>query len=296
MGADSSILWTDLTFNPWWGCAKVSPGCKNCYAETFADGRMRLGLWGADASRRFFSAGHWKGPEHWNRAAAKVGKRARVFCASMADVFEDRDDLVEPRARLFDLIWATPWLDWQLLTKRPENIVRLAGKCTVSWPPHAWIGCTVENQAMADERIPHLLRVPAAVRFLSVEPQLEAIDLTPWLGSACRIRPHGVEHSQASCSNEAHYTRGIAWVIVGGESGRGARPFDLAWARSLREQCAAASVPLFVKQFGANAYDGDGEVGGDPTTGRIDLADSHGGDITEFPADLRIREFPEAQP
>lgn len=126
MGKDTGITWTDSTFNPWWGCEKVSPGCTNCYAATF-DKRVGGDHWGAKAGRRFFGDKHWREPEKWNRDAAKSGERHRVFCASMADVFEDRDDLVQPRIRLFHLISETPNLDWLLLTKRPENIRRFYG-------------------------------------------------------------------------------------------------------------------------------------------------------------------------
>lgn len=174
MGAETKIEWCDHTFNPWIGCTKVSPGCANCYAavNTFTRAQRAHGreLWGPDAARHVTSEAKWREPIRWDAAAKAAGIRRRVFCASMADVFEDRPDLAEPRARLAYVIGKTPNLDWLLLTKRPENIARLWITDVV--PPNVWLGTTVEDQERADERIPHLLAVPAAVRFLSVEPLL----------------------------------------------------------------------------------------------------------------------------
>lgn len=159
---------------------------------------------------------------------------------------------------------------------------------SLPWPvPNVWIGVSVEDQRRAEERIPHLLRVPAAVRFLSVEPQIEAIDLTPWLGTACRWLP-SIDHSPRTCSNEAHYSRGVDWVIQGGESGRAPRPFDVAWMFSMQAQCKAAGVAWFPKQAGARPlYDGI----------PVDMDDSHGGNEDEWPTALRgCRAFPEVRP
>jgi protein gp37 len=246
MGENSAISWTDHTFNPWWGCARVSPGCQHCYAETFAR-RTGNDVWGQAAPRRFFGDKHWAEPLRWNARAEQAGVRARVFCASMADVFEDRDDLVPERARLVDLIERTPWLDWLLLTKRPENVrdmvpgrwlwtatvINGAGAERVPrWPANVWVGTTVEDQTRAYERLPWLLELPTPVRFLSCEPLLGPVDLTWWL-------------------------HGIGWVIVGGESGPKHRPLNLDHARSLRDQCTAAGVPFFFKQVGGRT----------PTTG-----------------------------
>ncbi len=158
MAKNSSIEWTHHTFNPWWGCQKVSPACKHCYAEFFSHrighgGKLPL-IWGAGSSRRFFGDAHWAEPLRWNREAAKARTRARVFCASMADVFEVRADLVEPRKRLFQLIEQTSNLDWLLLTKRPETAADLAATCgwSSAWPTNVWAGCTVENQRYANAR------------------------------------------------------------------------------------------------------------------------------------------------
>ena len=230
MGQYSKIEWTHHTFNPWWGCVKVSPACKHCYAQTWAQ-RLGLDLWGGDDTpRRFFSDAHLREPLKWNREAEAGGERRRVFCASMADVFEDRRDLDEWRARLWPLIEATPWLDWLLLTKRPEAVARLV-PWNGNWPSNVWLGTTVENQELAEERIPLILDIPAAVRFVSCEPLLGALDLTRWLAP-----PGG--------------SRGINWVIAGGESGPHSRPMNPAWAEDLRDQCVGLDVPFHFKQWG----------------------------------------------
>jgi protein gp37 len=299
---DSKISWTNHTFNIAWGCQKVSEGCKNCYAESLANrwrGKGALPLWGPGSVRRPMSDAYWAEPAKWNKAAMAAGKPALVFCSSMADVFEDHPELVAPRARLFRLIEATPWLRWLLLTKRPQNMVRLAHGAGWSgaWPETVWAGCTVENQARADERIPHLLAVPARVRFLSCEPLLGPLNLESALGTRC---PEcGGTHSVYAgdrepvecdvCEGSVWYKPGgrtVSWVIVGGESGHGARPFDLAWARSLRDQCGAADVPFFCKQLGARP------VGLNWAGGPLRLQDKAGADIEEFPEDLRVRQWP----
>jgi protein gp37 len=263
---NSKIAWTTHTYNPWWGCQRVSPGCEHCYAETFSK-RLGKALWGPTAERQMAADGYWKQPLAWDRKARDANARHRVFCASMADVFEDRPELAAPRARLFRLIEATPHLDWLLLTKRPQNMVKLAQEAGWSgaWPDNVWAGTTVEDQRRANERIPHLLRVPARVRFLSCEPLLEQIDLSP---SGC---PGLVGR--------------IDWVIVGGESGPGARPFDLDWARSLRARCKAANVAYFFKQLGSNPV---------LSPGPLTWPASHpkGDDPDEWPEDLRVQEFP----
>src|SRR5688572_13560706 len=132
MGKNSPIEWTHHTFNPWWGCTKVSPACDHCYAEAWAR-RVGAKVWGSRAGRRFFSDNHWREPIRWNTAAAEMKARQRVFCASMADVFEPRPDLDGSRARLWELIRQTPWLDWLLLTKRPEHVLTVV-PWTMKWP------------------------------------------------------------------------------------------------------------------------------------------------------------------
>jgi protein gp37 len=229
MGKNSAIEWTDNTFNPWWGCTKVSPACKHCYA---ADIDRRFGggqNWGARSPRRLFADDHWLDPMRWNKAAAAAGARQRVFCASMADVFERRVDLDPWRDRLWALISSTPWLDWLLLTKRPERVTASV-PWGDEWPENVWLGTTAENQFWADRRIPALVRIPAVVRFVSCEPLLGAVDLSSWL-SADR-------HS------------GIDWVIAGGESGTKARPTHPDRLRQLRDQCIGAGVAFHFKQWG----------------------------------------------
>lgn len=239
MGKDSKIEWTDHTFNPWWGCQKVSEGCRHCYAETLSN-RWGHDIWGppATTSRRMMSDSYWQKPLAWNGAAEAAGRRARVFCASMADVFEEHPDADAPRARLWELIEATPWLDWLLLTKRPENIDNmLPGRWLAAIPPNVWLGTSVEDQATAERRIRELLAVPAAVRFVSCEPLIGPINMIPYLfGDAL--------------GND--FTPSLDWVIVGGESGPGARPMEAAWAKSIVDTCEASSTPVFLKQLGGH--------------------------------------------
>ena len=236
MAENSKIEWTHHTFNPWRGCTKVSAGCKHCYAETMSKRNPgTLGVWGKRGSRPVAVESYWKQPIKWNKDAKTAGERRRVFCASLADVFEGRDSMPESawqavsgaRIRLFNLIDATPDLDWLLLTKRPENILEMLGDWGVNTPANLWIGTSVENQEEADRRIPLLLTVPAKVRFLSCEPLLGPVDLRSYL-------------------------HGIQWVIVGGESGAGedTRPMDPEWAQSLRDQCQFEQVAFHFKQWG----------------------------------------------
>lgn len=240
MSENSAIEWTHHTFNPWWGCIEVSPACDNCYARTFAK-RVGQKVWGASDStpRRFFADKHWSEPLKWNQKAADAGERHRVFCASMADVFEQNPSLDEHRARLWSLIEATPRLDWLLLTKRPQNIKRMVPPAWLETPrQNVWYGTTVENQHYADLRLPILLDVPAAVRFLSMESLLGPVDLERFV----------VLYDK---NGEPWVSRGdLHWIITGGESGAGYRTADPDWYRSLRDQCIEAGVAFFFKQWG----------------------------------------------
>jgi protein gp37 len=231
MAKDSRIEWTHHTFNPWWGCTKVSPGCKHCYAETWAR-RTGFSVWGPNAPRRQLSDAYWLQPLAWNKEAQRRKVRARVFCASMADVFEDRRDLDNKRARLWPLIEETPQLDWLLLTKRPQNMQRLA-PWKDDWPTNVWAGTTVENQRWAEKRLEELLKVPAAVHFVSAEPLLGPLDLRQWIGRTGCNAKHRVD-----------------WVIAGGESGSYARPMNPDWVRALRDQCRSEGVAFLFKQWG----------------------------------------------
>lgn len=225
---NSKIEWTDHTFNPWIGCTRVSPGCDHCYAEALS--RARLGVeWGPGAPRRKTKPANWAKVRGWDRKAAAAGVRAKVFCSSLADVF-DNEVSAEWRAELATLIMETPNLDWLLLTKRIGNAaVMLEAMFAPSQAPrNVWLGATIVNQVEADRDIPKLVATPAARRFLSMEPLLQPVRLKPeWM-----------------------VPEAINWVIVGGESGPGARTMHPAWVRSLRDQCHAAGVPFLFKQWG----------------------------------------------
>lgn len=231
MGDTTAISWADHTFNPWEGCTRISPACDNCYA---ADRAHRFGndhLWAGKLRRT--SPANWRKPLAWNRAAEAAGVKARIFCASLADVFDNRAPQ-EWREDLWRLIEATPNLIWMLLTKRPQNV----SKMTQRWwtrgflpkrpPANVWLGTTAEDQARADQRLPILIRDAVNLLwlpFVSAEPLLGPLDLSRWL-------------------------RSLGLVIAGGESGPKARPSHPDWFRSLRDQCAAASVPFHFKQWG----------------------------------------------
>jgi len=225
MAENSAIEWTEHTFNIAWGCDKVSPACKHCYAESLAK-RYGFDVWGKDKPRRVLADAYWKEPLKWNKAAQAAGKTARVFCSSMADVFEDHPTLATQRARLWPLIKATPWLRWLLLTKRPENVWTMVPEEWLgAWPANVHPGFTAENQEWFDKRIgpARSLAFSSDVRwFVSYEPALGPIDFD---GLA-----------------------GINWLIVGGESGHGAREMPEAWVRSARNQATTRGVPFFLKQ------------------------------------------------
>ncbi|MFC4006568.1 DUF5131 family protein [Nonomuraea purpurea] len=300
MAETTKIQWTDHTFNPWWGCSRVSPACRFCYADRDAQ-RYGHQLWRRHGERRMLSDNNWRQPVRWNRQAERDGKPAKVFCASMADVFEDHPQLDEPRKRLWDLIEATPWLRWQLLTKRPENVAGMA-PWGDSWPDHVWLGASVETQRFAEQRIPELLKSRAKTLFLSCEPLLEELDLSRWLLPWNRavlhsnafpdhiLGPYGDDLTQIDCDScDFDSADGIAWIISGGESGPKSRVTEVAWVRSLVEQCRSARVAPFVKQLGA-AWAKDQFVGGKSIFGH---GDRKGGDWEHWPADLRVREFPQ---
>lgn len=261
MGMISKIAWCDGTFNPWIGCDKVSPGCKNCYAERI-QGSFGGDLWGPGSRRSVTSTKNWNDVL---RADKATSHRRRLFVASLSDVFEDRDDLHVPRRKLIDLVEKTINTDWLFLTKRPENVLTLLDVDGPGWgtrssfPDHVWIGTTVEDQRRLDERLPILVQIPSRVKFLSCEPLLERVVL----GS---------------------HARNVSWVIVGGESGRGARPFSMEWAKSLRDECACAGVPFFFKQTGERAFD---------ETGRPMTVSGAGSDPEDWPEWAReARSFP----
>lgn len=248
MSANTKIEWADHTFNPWIGCTQVSPGCDNCYAKAEWDTRRHRAVWGPGQPRSRTKT--WGDPKKWNDQHeafyAQHGRRQRVFCASLADVF-DNEVPAEWRADLFDLIVTTPNLDWLLLTKRIGNVVGMLPPLINPFAkifPNVWIGATIVNQEEADRDIPKLLAVPAAKRFLSMEPLLGPADLK------LMARSYGFPKHITRDGRAVGMPQGLHWVIVGGESGPGARPMHPDWARSLRDQCQAAGVPFFFKQWG----------------------------------------------
>ena len=300
MAENSSIEWTTHTFSPWRGCTRYSPGCENCYAEMMSKRNPKmLGVWGPMGTRIVAAESYWKQPIKWNHQSASATIRPRVFCASLSDVFEEwkgsmrdanaqdicachecgkwmnyisrecdcrneraprRITMDHVRVRLMKLIAATPNLDWLLLTKRPENVVRILGviglmvdhhdalDLSISLQENVWLGTSVENRSVL-HRIDTLRKISAAVRFLSIEPLLEDL-------------------------GEINLT-GIDWLIVGCESGSKRRPMRDAWAASLSNQCAAQGVKFFMKQM---------DMG-------VDMG-AVTGDIERFPLGLRVREFP----
>lgn len=289
--AETKIEWCDYSFNAWWGCAKVSPACNHCYAETWAKRTGFPDLWGVATARRTFGAKHWGAPLTWNKAAAAAGIRNKVFCNSMADVFDNHPGVIEARARLWDLIRLTPHLDWLILTKRIGNTERML---PADWGPdgypNVWLGISVCNQVEADRDIPKLLFTPARVRFLSCEPLLGRIDLFRFQKGVCTgcagsgntdgfplyglLEEDGVERCQ-DCQGTGlcEDNPGLSWVIAGGESGGGARSMDMFWAENLRTECAAQEIPFFMKQLS-----------------QADFADYK--DFAAFPQSLRVREWP----
>lgn len=285
MAKTSSIAWTHGTFNPVRGCSKVSESCRYCYAEVWAKRTGKV-IWGEDAEREQASESYWRQPLKWNAEAAASGKPFRVFCASLADVCEDHPSWVAPRARLMRLIEYTPALTWLLCTKRPENFGRFFGvRWGAHWPKNVWALTTVEDNKQAKLRLPHLLKVPANVLGVSYEPALELVRFEPWLQGSDPIR-------------------GIDWLIVGGESGAHARPFNIDWAKYAVDDCRASGATPFVKQLGAqpvtdnaNRWDFPPHVRyfdyGIAAAGcRFKLNDSKGGDMEEWPQELQVQEFP----
>lgn len=248
MADSTEIAWCDSTFNGWIGCTKVGPGCDHCYAEADFDLRKHRAKWGPGNPRSRTSPANWKKPLQWDRQHAEFfadhGRRRRVFSASLADVF-DNEVPVQWRQDLFDLIRATPNLDWLLLTKRIGNVPAMVSIIPGWMPDNVWLGATICNQAEADRDIPKLLAVPAKVRWLSMEPLLGPVDLSLWLDL--------YQYEDGDCWRPRNLSRPLRspdWVVVGGESGTKARPMHPDWAYSLADQCAAADVPLLFKQWG----------------------------------------------
>lgn len=254
MAETTGIAWCDATFNHVWGCTKISPGCDNCYADRDAKRYGEKNLWGVDARRRVFGLKHWAEPLKWDMKARKEGRRLRVFCASMGDVFDNHPEVAQPREMLWELIRKTPRLDWLILTKRIGNTVHMLPPDWGGGYPNVWLGISVVNQVEADRDIPKLIHTPAVTRFLSCEPLLGPIDLDK-VGWPIEKRPQ--------------------WIIVGGESGGGSRPMEIQWARDIQEFCFRKEIAFFMKQ------------GSQANWPKFK-------DFSTFPADLQVREWPKA--
>lgn len=223
MAENSGIEWTHHTFNPWIGCTKVSAACDNCYAEAW-DSRFKGDRWGSHAART--RTKNWSRPLKWNKEAAATGQRKRVFCASLADIFDNHNSIQQEwRDDLWKLIEQTSNLDWLILTKRPQNVMKFATLETrLKWSGNVWLGVTVENQLQLETRVPYLAGIRCKHTFLSMEPLLGQVDLST-------------------------HTDFIDWVIVGGESGVNHRAANPDWFRSIRDQCAEAEIPFLFKQW-----------------------------------------------
>ena len=274
MSETTAIEWCDSTFNPWIGCTKISTavtgggGCENCYAEVSTPVRVLrskgIETWDAHAPRQRTSPSNWSMPESWERQHeafyAEHGRRRRVFCASLADVFDNQAPQ-EWRTDLFTLIRRTPHLDWLLLTKRIGNVRGMVPATWLErggWPAHVRLMITVVTQEEADRDIAKLVAL-GCPNGLSMEPLLGPIKLPRFCACGCRLpveaaireavdSPTMPNRDQADAAIEK--TLGIDWVIAGGESGPHARPSHPDWFRSLRDQCAAARVPFMFKQWG----------------------------------------------
>ena len=220
MGDVTAIAWTDHTFNIAWGCVKISPGCTNCYADTLSH-RYNCDVWGPQKPRRIFAEKYWQQPVTWNREAKEAGRRARVFSSSMCDIFEDHPTIDVERAKLWKTIKATPFLDWQLLTKRADRMASLLPPDWGNGYPNVWLGVSIESNEYS-WRMKELAQVPAVIRFVSYEPALGPLD-------------------QLELAS-------LDWLIYGGESGPTYRNHDLQWARDIRARCDAAGVTFYYKQ------------------------------------------------
>lgn len=316
----TTISWTQETWNPVRGCSPISPGCKNCYAEKTAgrfckegepfDGFVQIGKNGDPGP-------HWTGKveliPHMLDVPLRRRKPTTYFVNSMSDLFHEGLPY-EDIDRVFAVMALCPQHTFQVLTKRADRMLEWASRDVMGvrihtamarvrktgWGngpeppfplPNVWLGVSTEDQQRADERIPLLLQTPAAVRFLSVEPLLGPVDLRA-LPSVSGIGRY-LDALSNAVDPESDIPSRPDWVIVGGESGPGARPCDVAWIRSIVQQCGSADVPVFVKQFGAKPYEViDIAVTASKGRSALYIRDPKGGDIAEFPEDLRVREMP----
>lgn len=350
MSQNTSIEWTDATWNPVRGCSRISPGCVNCYAEGIAARFSDPATEETPAGPFHLYADRNKSGSKWTGKVDLIEdklleplswrKPRRAFVNSMSDLFHEGmpDEAID---RVFAVMALTPHITHQVLTKRAHRMREYFSKIqnggftrklevcmaadaiatsgispvnlyrpTDAWPlPNVWLGVSVEDQQAADERMPELLNTPAAVRFVSYEPALEAVDWRPYLPG--RVNPHWTGRADDNPASEW----GLDQIICGGESGRGARPFDIAWARQTIRQCREAGVACFVKQLGAvpimrgcrqHHYDWGSAIGktakfsyfderNQPDMWRVHLKNKKGGDMAEWPEDLRVRQFPEVR-
>jgi protein gp37 len=275
MAEISNIEWTEATWNCWHGCAKVSAGCKNCYM--FTEKRA----YGQDPERVVRSKTTFDAPLKWLKRHLTKGTPLPKYCftCSWSDFFIAEADAWRPEA--WQIIRDTPRITYQILTKRIERVRECLPPDWGNGYQNVWLGVSVENQDLADKRIPLLLDTPAVLRWISAEPLLGPLDLAHITGedqfyNALRGTIHFRER------REAIATPGLDWIVVGGESGHEARPCQLDWIRDIVAQCQAAKVPVFVKQLGAMAA----------KSGLVKLDDRKGGDPQEWPEDLRVREYP----
>lgn len=269
MSQNTAIEWTDATWNPVRGCSRVSQGCVNCYAERQAARFSKAGPFNGFVT---ITNGHpaWTGKvelvEKHLTDPLRWKEPRRIFVNSMSDLFHEALPY-DAKRRVIDVIRLADWHTHQILTKRPAVMLETMERyydehCDVIGPhplAHLWLGVSVEDQKTADERIPLLLQTPAAVRFVSYEPALGPVDFLQYLGCRCpECGTHYVKSGWRDCDNLDHVCDGrprklLDWVIIGGESGPGARPMHPAWARSARDQCVAAGVKFFFKQWGEYA-------------------------------------------
>lgn len=268
MMASSKIEWTDETWNPVSGCEKVSEGCRNCYAETIAHR-----FWGSRPFREVrCHPERLERPLHWK-------KPRRVFVNSMSDLFHEDvpDEFID---QVFAVMALTPQHSYQILTKRPERMLQYC-----QWPlPNCWTGVSIEDQVTADKRIPILLRTPAAVRWISAEPLLGPVDLTAI--TVGHENWNALDRREAMDAEPGSPNTILDWVVLGGESGPQARPCNVDWIRSLVQQCRSETIPVFVKQVGSRPWSGPGNH-------PMHITDPKGGDPSEWPTDLRVREWPQ---
>ncbi len=269
MGENSKISWCDHTFNVAWGCTRVSPACDFCYAESLSK-RYGFNVWGHDADRRTFGDKHWNEPLKWNRLAqSQLGRKARVFCSSMCDIFEDHPVISAQLPRLSALVKATPTLDWLMLTKR-----HLAIKASdLTDMPNVRMGVTVETQA-------YDFRIVPGVEWISAEPLLGPINFDKFLWEPISIDEIPGWALNDGCTTGVKRKHGLNHIIIGGESGHGARLMELEWAVDIIRQCKDAGVAAHFKQTG------------DVLARKLGLKDRSGKDSSEWPKELQVQEFP----